>query len=80
MVDRLIREPVNAVTVASLIREVGCNRSTFYYHFSDVEQLAEKALDAVVPVEIPRALLMFVQQGASLGEGESEDSADSFNG
>lgn len=79
MVDRLIREPVNAVTVASLIREVGCNRSTFYYHFSDIEQLAEKALDAVVPVEIPRAFLMFVQQGASLGEGESEGSADSFN-
>lgn len=80
MVDRLIREPVNAVTVASLIREAGCNRSTFYYHFSGIEQLAEKALDAVVPVEIPRALLMFAQQGTSLGEGESEGGADPFNG
>ena len=52
--DRLIREPVDAVTVTSLIKEVGCNRSTFYYYFADTEQLAEAALDAVVPVEIPQ--------------------------
>ena len=50
MADRLIREPVDAVTVTSLIKEVGCNRSTFYYYFADTEQLAEAALDAVVPV------------------------------
>ena len=41
MADRLIREPVDAVTVTSLIKEVGCNRSTFYYYFADTEQLAE---------------------------------------
>lgn len=33
MADRLIREPASAVTVTSLIKEVGCNRSTFYYFF-----------------------------------------------
>ena len=66
MADRLIREPASAVTVTSLIKEVGCNRSTFYYYFADTEQLAEAALDAVVPVEIPRALLSFVRQGATL--------------
>lgn len=66
MADRLIREPVGAVTVTSLIKEVGCNRSTFYYYFADTEQLAEAALDAVVPVEIPQALLSFVRQGATL--------------
>ena len=32
MADRLIREPASAVTVTSLIKEVGCNRSTFYYY------------------------------------------------
>lgn len=47
MADRLIREPASAVTVTSLIKEVGCNRSTFYYYFADTEQLAEAALDAV---------------------------------
>lgn len=41
MADRLIREPASAVTVTSLIKEVGCNRSTFYYYFADTEQLAE---------------------------------------
>lgn len=66
MADRLIREPASAVTVTSLIKEVGCNRSTFYYYFADTEQLAEAALDAVVPVEIPQALLSFVRQGATL--------------
>lgn len=64
MADRLIREPASAVTVTSLIKEVGCNRSTFYYYFADTEQLAEAALDAVVPVEIPRALLSLIRQGA----------------
>ncbi|MFR1167850.1 MAG: TetR/AcrR family transcriptional regulator [Adlercreutzia equolifaciens] len=57
MADRLIREPASAVTVTSLIKEVGCNRSTFYYYFADTEQLAEAALDAVVPVEFPGAAL-----------------------
>ena len=73
MADRLIREPVDAVTVTSLIKEVGCNRSTFYYYFADTEQLAEAALDAVVPVEIPRVLLSFVRLGASFREAMAAD-------
>lgn len=32
MADRLIREPASAVTVTSLIKEVGCNQRTFYYY------------------------------------------------
>ena len=54
MADRLIREPVDAVTVTSLIKEAGCNRSTLYYYFADTEQLAEAALDAAAR-EIPRS-------------------------
>lgn len=80
MADRLIREPASAVTVTSLIKEVGCNRSTFYYYFADVEQLADAALDAVVPVEIPQAVLSFVRQGASFRKarpaGNGSDSDD----
>ena len=72
MARRLVRESVDAVTVSSLIKEVGCNRSTFYYHFADVGQLADVALDAAVPVEIPQAVLSFVRQGASFREGMLE--------
>ena len=63
MSNRLVHEPINAVTVASLIEEVGCNRSTFYYHFVNVAQLSEVALDAAVPVDIPLAVLSFIQKG-----------------
>ena len=63
MSNRLIHEPIDAVTVSSLIEEAGCNRSTFYYHFANVTQLSEVALDAAVPVDIPLAVLSFIQKG-----------------
>ena len=66
MAYRLFRVPVDAVMLTSLIKEVGFNLSTFYYYLADTEQCAEAALDAVVPVEIPQALLSFVRQGATL--------------
>lgn len=80
MAARLIREPVDAVTVSSLIKEVGCNRSTFYYHFADAGELAEAAFDAMVPVEIPQAVLAFVQQGAPLRENVSESKGERAGG
>ena len=41
MADRLIREPASAVTVTSLIKEVGCNRSTFYYYLHQSQNPAK---------------------------------------
>lgn len=38
--DELTRQPLDRVTVSSLCRRVGITRQAFYYHFSDVYQLA----------------------------------------
>lgn len=73
MADRLAQELAGSITVTSLIRGAGCNRSTFYYHFADASQLVEETLDAVVPVEIPLAVIDFVRRGADAAQSGSAD-------
>lgn len=50
--DQLSRMPYREVTAASIARQAGCNRATFYYYFDSIEDLAEKAVDAAVPTGI----------------------------
>ena len=48
------------VSVSALVREAGINRSTFYYHYEDVDDLARRAVSRNLPTELPRiALLLF---------------------
>ena len=48
------------VSVSSLVREAGINRSTFYYHYEDIDDLARRAVSRNLPAELPRiALLLF---------------------
>jgi len=49
---QVARVPFAEVTASSIIREVGCNRATFYYYFDSVDNLALRAVEASVPVEI----------------------------
>lgn len=41
------------VTVSELVRRVGCNRATFYYHFDSVDDLADCIVEESIPSEIP---------------------------
>jgi AcrR family transcriptional regulator len=50
--DQLSRMPYREVTAASVARQAGCNRATFYYYFDSIEDLAEQAVDAAVPTGI----------------------------
>lgn len=51
---RLLRERgAGQITVSEIVRTVGCNRNTFYYHFDSVEDLTARAIAEAVPVEIP---------------------------
>ena len=37
--DQLSRMPYREVTAASVARQAGCNRATFYYYFDSIEDL-----------------------------------------
>ena len=64
--DQLSRMPYREVTAASVARQAGCNRATFYYYFDSIEDLAEKAVDAAVPTGIANLAEKFLaRDGAS---------------
>jgi AcrR family transcriptional regulator len=51
---------LNQVNVSTLIRETGINRSTFYYYYKDIDDLARRAVARNLPEQLPRiALLLF---------------------
>ena len=51
---KLLRErSINQISVSEIVRVVGCNRNTFYYHFDSVEDLTAQAVVEAIPVEIP---------------------------
>lgn len=50
--NQLSQMPYREVTAASIARQAGCNRATFYYYFDSIDDLAEKSVDAAVPTGI----------------------------
>ena len=51
---------LSQVSVSALVRKAGINRSTFYYHYEDIDDLARRAVSRNLPTELPRiALLLF---------------------
>lgn len=64
--DQLSRMPYRKVTAASIARQAGCNRATFYYYFDSIEDLAEEAVDAAIPIGIADLAEKFLaRDGAS---------------
>lgn len=50
--DLLSATPYQDVTISALVREAGVNRNSFYYHYTDLDDLARGATDNVVLSEI----------------------------
>src|SRR5699024_9377466 len=50
--DLLSATPYQDVTISALVREAGVNRNSFYYHYTDLDDLARSATDNVVLSEI----------------------------
>lgn len=63
--DQLSRMPYREVTAASVARQAGCNRATFYYYFDSIEDLAEQAVDAAVPTSIADLAEQFLSEGGA---------------
>ena len=45
------------ITVRSIIRRASVNKNTFYYHYTNMDDLAHDCLDEGLPVEIPTLVL-----------------------
>lgn len=54
--DALRTTPFQKVTVSAIVKAAGVNRNSFYYHFTDLDDLAHSAVDHLLIPEIPRLL------------------------
>jgi AcrR family transcriptional regulator len=55
--DMLASVPFSQITVSAISSKAGVNHNTFYYHFSSIEDLAEKVfVDNMLP-ELPQLML-----------------------
>ena len=43
---------LSKITINEIVQDCGLNRNSFYYHFCNMEQLAEYALEVTIPREI----------------------------
>ena len=60
----LAEMPYNRITVHGLSRRAGVNHNTFYYHFENIEDLAQKALEHNMIPEVPSLILNGLQYGS----------------
>ena len=63
--DQLSRVPYREVSAASIVRQAGCNRATFYDYFDSIEDLAERAVGAAVPTGIADLAERFLAGGGT---------------
>ena len=48
--------PFDRITVSGIVKGAGLNRNSFYYHFSDLDELARSAVRRLLIPEIPRLI------------------------
>ncbi|EPC97021.1 hypothetical protein Lpp227_07424 [Lacticaseibacillus paracasei subsp. paracasei Lpp227] len=48
------KKSLSQITVSELVKNTNCNRTTFYYYFDNVDDLAWKVIAESIPVELPK--------------------------
>lgn len=72
----LTQKPISKITVSEVIKEAGCNRTTFYYYFTDIYALAEKVIIDSIPANLPLIALRFLSGEAGSVSIDRESLAD----
>lgn len=62
--DMLAEMPYDRITVHGLSHRAGVNHNTFYYHFENIDDLAQKALEHNMIPEVPSFILYGLQNGS----------------
>ena len=55
----LKKKELNKISITELIEEAHCNRSTFYYYYTDINQLAHFVIEKTVPSDIPNIAKLY---------------------
>lgn len=63
--EMLESTPFSQITVSAISSKAGVNHNTFYYHFSSIEDLAEKVFVENMLQELPTIMLPVLSGGAS---------------
>ena len=54
--DVLEATPFDRITVSAVVQTAGVNRNSFYYHFTDLDDLARRAVAHLLIPDVPRLL------------------------
>ena len=52
----LDQTPFDKLTVSAIVKAAGVNRNSFYYHYADLDDLAQSAVSNVLVPEVPRLI------------------------
>jgi AcrR family transcriptional regulator len=78
--EMLADVPFSKITVSAISSKAGVNHNTFYYHFSSIEDLAEKVfVDNMMP-ELPEIMLPVLSGGRAEGDHAEKDDHDENDG
>ena len=52
------------ISVSQIVERAGCNRTTFYYYYDDIDDLAEKLIKENLPEDMPKIAMTYLSGGA----------------
>lgn len=61
--ELLAEIPYSDLSIRVLSGRAGVNHNTFYRHFENIDDLAKKAFEAIIPESIPGLIHMFLREG-----------------
>ena len=62
--ELLRKHSFGSLSVSQIVANAGCNRTTFYYYYDNIEDLAEKTIKKSLPEDIPKIAMTYMSGGA----------------
>ena len=74
--DLVVKDSIDSITVAGLSRAAGVSHNTFYYHFANIEDMAEELVSETSFPDLARHLLEDGWGAPTSGMAEEMRNAD----
>lgn len=69
--DLVAHHAAESITIGMLTEHAGCNRGTFYYHYTDIYALIDEVVDQSIPRQLPLYMLSRIVGLESFDDMES---------
>lgn len=56
----IVRKDMTGISVSEIIRKAHCNRSTFYYYYNDINDLAASVIKNTMPAHFPGMVFSYM--------------------